>query len=176
MAVQTITYDNKVALNVNPDIANTNKVTDNDMNEIKSVVNNNANNIGDLSNLTTPTTTNLVGAINSIVESGSNANGSYIKYADGTMICTKLVTATTRISTAFGSLYETSSAVQFGDFAIPFVSNPFVIGNCTGRTALLEAFQGLSTTSWGRTWLMRPSADTSDNEYNINLFAIGKWK
>ena len=42
MAVQTITYDNKVALNTNPDIADINKVTDNDMNEIKSVVNNNA--------------------------------------------------------------------------------------------------------------------------------------
>ena len=27
----------------------------------------------------------------SIIESGSNANGNYIKYADGTMICTKKV-------------------------------------------------------------------------------------
>lgn len=45
MAVQTIQYQNKVALNTNPDIADINKVTDNDMNEIKSVVNNNANEI-----------------------------------------------------------------------------------------------------------------------------------
>ena len=43
MAIQTITYDNKTALNANVDIPNINKVTDNDMNEIKSVVNNNAN-------------------------------------------------------------------------------------------------------------------------------------
>lgn len=42
MAVQTINYQNKVALNENPDIANINKVTDDDMNEIKEVVNNNA--------------------------------------------------------------------------------------------------------------------------------------
>ena len=42
MAIQTITYDNKTALNANVDIPNINKVTDNDMNEIKSVVNNNA--------------------------------------------------------------------------------------------------------------------------------------
>lgn len=42
MAVQTITYDDKAYLNQNPSIANINKVTDNDMNEIKSVVNNNA--------------------------------------------------------------------------------------------------------------------------------------
>lgn len=36
-----ITYTNKVALNENADIPNINKVTDNDMNEIKTVVNNN---------------------------------------------------------------------------------------------------------------------------------------
>lgn len=43
MAVQTITYDDKQYLNQNIDIPATNKVQDTDMNEIKSVVNNNAN-------------------------------------------------------------------------------------------------------------------------------------
>lgn len=38
-----ITYTNKVALNENPEIAAINKVTDDDMNEIKSVVNDNYN-------------------------------------------------------------------------------------------------------------------------------------
>lgn len=36
-----LTYANKVALNENADIPNVNKVTDDDMNEIKTVVNNN---------------------------------------------------------------------------------------------------------------------------------------
>ena len=36
-----ITYTNKVAINENAEIPNINKVTDNDMNEIKAVVNNN---------------------------------------------------------------------------------------------------------------------------------------
>ena len=40
-----ITYNNKVALITNPDIADENKITDNDMNEIKQVVNENAINI-----------------------------------------------------------------------------------------------------------------------------------
>ena len=43
MAVQTITYGDKSYLNENIDIPATNKVQDIDMNEIKSVVNNNAN-------------------------------------------------------------------------------------------------------------------------------------
>lgn len=57
MATQTIQYQNKVALNTNPEIADINKVTDNDMNEIKSVVNNNAtetsNNTTNITNLNT---------------------------------------------------------------------------------------------------------------------------
>lgn len=39
-----ISYTNKVALNENPEIADINKVTDDDMNEIKQVVNDNYNN------------------------------------------------------------------------------------------------------------------------------------
>ena len=42
MAIQNITYDNKEFLNQNVDVPLINKVTDDDLNEIKSVVNNNA--------------------------------------------------------------------------------------------------------------------------------------
>ena len=49
MAVQTITYVDKSYLNENANIPATNKVQDTDMNEIKSVVNNNAT---ELTNIT----------------------------------------------------------------------------------------------------------------------------
>lgn len=65
MAIQTITFENKQYLNQNADIPAINKVQDTDMNEIKAVVNNNANNIGDLTNLETSDTSSLVNAINS---------------------------------------------------------------------------------------------------------------
>ena len=65
MAITTITYNNKSFLNQNPSIADENKVNDTDLNEIKNVVNNNANNIGDLSLLDTGS--DLVGAINNLV-------------------------------------------------------------------------------------------------------------
>lgn len=42
MAIQTITYSDKTALNSNSGVADANKVNATDMNEIKSVVNNNA--------------------------------------------------------------------------------------------------------------------------------------
>jgi hypothetical protein len=50
MAVQTITYEDKQYLNQNADIPATNKVQDIDMNEIKRVVNNNANEVENIQN------------------------------------------------------------------------------------------------------------------------------
>ena len=61
-----ITYTNKVTLNDYPDIANINKCTAGDLNEIKAVVNENDDNVGDLTNLNTTTKTNIVSAINEV--------------------------------------------------------------------------------------------------------------
>lgn len=59
-----ITYANKVAINENPEIPDINKVTDNDMNEIKTVVNNNDDELitinTNLTNATTYSTTETV--------------------------------------------------------------------------------------------------------------------
>lgn len=73
-----ITYTNKVALNVNPEVAAINKVQDTDMNEIKSVVNTNDDNVGDLTTLTTTTKTSVVAAINEVNSSvGLTVHDSY---------------------------------------------------------------------------------------------------
>lgn len=61
-----ITYENKQILNTNPSIPSVNKVKSVDMNEIKSVVNENDTNVGDLSNLNTTDKTSVVNAINEV--------------------------------------------------------------------------------------------------------------
>lgn len=48
MATQTINYTDKAFLNENQSIADINKIKDVDMNEIKSVVNNNANELDEI--------------------------------------------------------------------------------------------------------------------------------
>lgn len=79
-----ITFNNKTTLNSQPDIANENKVTASDMNEIKSVYN---TEIGDVSNLNT-TATNVVDAINesigkiSILWSGSKSTTGSITLSE----------------------------------------------------------------------------------------------
>lgn len=61
-----ITYDDKTDLIVDTTIDNMFKVTASDMNEIKSVVNTNAEEIGDTTSLTTTDKTNVVNAINEL--------------------------------------------------------------------------------------------------------------
>ena len=74
-----ITYENKVALNVNSDIADINKCNASDLNEIKNVVNTNDDNttknsnaIGTLSSLNTTDKNNLVSAINEVNQNDIN--------------------------------------------------------------------------------------------------------
>lgn len=65
MAITKITYSNKVNINANSSVADINKVNDSDMNQIKTVVNTNADNLGDVAN--------LVGATN-VVDALTNMN------------------------------------------------------------------------------------------------------
>lgn len=60
-----ITYEDKEFLNKNENIADKNKVNDSDLNEIKNVVNENADSVGNLSDLNTNDKSSLVNAINS---------------------------------------------------------------------------------------------------------------
>lgn len=66
-----ITYVNKETIIPQPSVPVKNKVTSDDMNEIKQVVNTNDDNMGDLSNLNTTDKSNLVGAINEVAQGTS---------------------------------------------------------------------------------------------------------
>lgn len=133
--------------------------------------------IGDLTQLNTINKSNLVGAINSIIESGSNANGNWIKYGDGTMICTKNITLTTAITASWGALYE-SGELSLGQFPVPFISKPIVSitnNGVAGRGAIIEASWGTTTTSAGYCWLCR-GASSASNDYFFSIIAIGRWR
>lgn len=86
-----INYNDKQFLYQNADVPAENKVNDADMNEIKQVVNENDNKVGELNNLNTTDKSNVINAINEIfttlelipitIESlptGTNYNAFYI--------------------------------------------------------------------------------------------------
>lgn len=103
MALTQITYTNKETLNEQPSIADKNKVKADDMNEIKSVVNTNASNVGDLANLNTTANTSIVAAINEL-KGGEVYSTSEVKtnkvWIDGKPIYRK-VFEKTNVSTGY---------------------------------------------------------------------------
>lgn len=91
-----ITYGNKVALNVNSDIADINKCNATDLNEIKNVVNTNDDNMGLLSNLNTTNKTSIVNAINEVNNKFNYSTEEQVvgKWTNGKPIYRKVVTGT----------------------------------------------------------------------------------
>lgn len=111
-----------------------------------------------------------------IVESGSNSNGSYVKYADGTMICWKTLAKTTNITNGWGSLYESSSSISLGDWAEAFYSKPTVNATKTsGQGSWLELVQNISATSCGSTYVVS-AVSRSNASITIEIIGIGRWK
>lgn len=119
--------------------------------------------------------TNIENAINAIiVESGSNSNGSYVKWSDGTMICRKYINyGEKNISNSWGSTYE-SEELDIGNYPQAFIETP-VISVMPLNTFFVEKNgTNVSKTGWGSFWAIRP---VSAKMYiGVDCIAIGKWK
>lgn len=102
-----------------------------------------------------------------IIERGSNSNGEYVKFADGTMICRHVIvqaitanTDTTVTWTFPASYLGPVPASVFGSYA-PFSTQAY---NVT-KFSVSEAY--VSTAAWFRT-------DHSQS-FNFHFAAIGRW-
>lgn len=110
-----------------------------------------------------------------IIESGSNSNGNYIKYADGTMICTKSIQVTSSVTNGWGNMYESTSAVSLGNWVEEFYYTPVVSATkMSGGGCWFELIESVSKSSCGRTYLV--SAVSRNITVWINIIGIGRWK
>ena len=175
-----ITYADKEILYNNSDIPANKKCQATDMNEIKKVVNENDDKVGNLNNLNTNNKSNVINAINElttdyIIESGSNANGYYEKYANGTMKQWGKAIVTAELKTAHGSSgwFRTASE-QFITHPVPFVGETPVV-NLTAQAALNIAY--ISTNNLDKTGFfpLVPVSQAGATRY-VHWTAIGKWK
>lgn len=113
-----------------------------------------------------------------IIERGSNAGGEYVKYADGTMICTRFYEVTANF-TAEGNVFR--APLTSVSFPVPFSNTPTLEANpalssdnsdapdtvwCGGRSA------GTSLTGWNLELIATRSGNIKKRYY---LFAIGRW-
>lgn len=110
-----------------------------------------------------------------IVDAGSNSNGSYIKYSDGTMICTKKVKGTIDITKTWYTLYIGS--LNLGSSPQTFITTPVVNYSMIGEYAFLGGSSSAKPTidNLGSIMLIRPSSQ-SNTSYEIDIVAIGRWK
>ena len=110
-----------------------------------------------------------------IVESGSNTNGEYIKFSDGTMICRKTTNEIDmNITTAWGFVYEGS--VSLGNFPAEFTETPTISVTPFGSGMLIEqGGESASKTSWGNVTCVRPTS-VENVKARFYLIAIGRRK
>ena len=111
-----------------------------------------------------------------IIEEGSNSNGTYIKFSNGTMICYKTITVTNvNISTSWGAVYE-SGAIQLGNFAQTFSNKPTVnLTKSAGQGSWIQLHDNVSNTSAGRCYLVCALKKTGVS-LTFEITAFGKWK
>ena len=110
-----------------------------------------------------------------VVESGSNSNGRWTKWHDGTMICYKNINfGDVAITTAWGSFYETASDYSCGNYPQAFIETP-CISIMPLNTCFVEKKGNTTATSWGSFWACRPAKYESFSLV-VACIAIGKWK
>lgn len=216
-----INFDNKVALNENPNVPDINKCKDTDLNLIKQVGNQTINTLGLYTDNWSSTGTYAIGDIiiddnryfknitgtntatepkndttnweettiilneqsssqintyscdyiNGIIESGSNANGYYTKYADGTLICRYFVGPITTNANA-----GTTTAVTF---PYKFINTDWQtqLTMTNGQSYWSYVFTNVSDKSKTgfnlKTW--NNGGGTNSGQY-FDYIAIGKWK
>lgn len=110
-----------------------------------------------------------------IVARGSNSNGEYIKWADGTMICVVQKSYSMNLNSAWGSMYE-SESLNLGSWPATFSAVPKVLSQCCGgASSWTESINYTSTTSIGATWFCRPTSLTNTSA-TFTFVGIGRWK
>ncbi len=104
-----------------------------------------------------------------ILQRGSNAQGEFVRFADGTQICTQVL-AIGPCNLAVGSLFQGASTITW-TFPAAFVAAPIVSGLTASTTAWLTA-AAPTTTNVGLRGLAASSQATT---INAHLTAIGRW-
>lgn len=111
--------------------------------------------------------------VNGIIESGSNANGKYIKYIDGTLICYSTKTgSTTENVDYFGHCRRTEWILI--TFPYNFYSTPIINSSCS-LSGYVGEVEGNITTTGFEERILTASSNTGLS-YSVSYIAIGRWK
>lgn len=115
-------------------------------------------------------------AENGGIESGSNANGYWVKYPDGTLICHgAIVQASVPFTIASGSLFRNASTDIAITFATPFIATPEVTLNFAQSTVITVINPyNLGTATMNA--IGYSTASITVTPMTVRYIAIGRWK
>ena len=109
-----------------------------------------------------------------IIESGSNDNGDWIKFADGTMIVTQTYSKFQDCVDTFGSFYSTAETI-LPDFPVTFKEKPRIIKSTTTADCLIiSGAANTSVSSPGSVKFLE--INKVQKTYTACVIARGKWK
>lgn len=146
--------------------------------------------IGDVSALTTEDKSSLVGAVNETVDnlnlvqpiSGSNANGNYTKFPDGTMICTKRIVFPEGGLESSGLYFSASEPIANSflfNTEINLAPSISVSGYSTQRTTTAggtSSTTGAVIDSTNARWSVHFVTPPTSGGVIVTLTIIGRWK
>ena len=125
------------------------------------------------------TEANILGAVGqsagvptgAVAERGSNANGEYLRLADGTQICTRTNLAAANAGTASGSLFRSPASVTW-TFPAAFAAPPVVSGDVDDADCwLVTAGVPFATSADLRVM----AAVSKASALNMRAVATGRW-
>lgn len=109
-----------------------------------------------------------------VIEAGSNATGTFTKFADGRMICTLLILGLSiNINTAYGS--GTLGTANWS-FPAAFISTPiaYMGARGSGKFTTTSPADGMSSTV-GQFFVFDPAGGVYTGSFNSFFLAIGRW-
>lgn len=114
----------------------------------------------------------VVGMMGSaIIERGSNANGEYVKFADGTMWC--MIETLRTIDIIYQNVLYRSETVSF-TFPCTFMAVPIISVMCSENSGNTWCAVGNVTVS--SMWFRAYAESSKNAACTVYIFAIGRWK
>lgn len=104
-----------------------------------------------------------------LVERSSNANGEYVRFADGTQICTLRRSENVAIGGAYQGGFSSSAVVW--TFPAAFVSAPAAMGSGDLSFGVI----GYASSATSYSYYYTAVTSVAANPRNIGLIAIGRW-
>jgi len=110
-----------------------------------------------------------------VIDGGTSDVWTWRKWSDGTAECWAVVSINTSISSAWGSLYESSNGCRVSYPSGLFTAAPCLSVSVSGNSgAMLESYGAGSASTTPEYYLVRPSRLSASDTFYFSIHAIGR--